>query len=89
MKEKILNGTLLIDVRENFEVEQQPYQAPNVLHIPLSEILNRSNEIPKNQEVIVGCRAGARSQKAIDILKPLGFDNLINLEGGIIAFEGE
>jgi len=73
----------LIDVREENE-----FEADNIdgTLIPLGEIPSRMNEIPKNKKVIVHCRSGVRSANAIQFLEQNGYDNLHNLEGGIIAW---
>jgi rhodanese-related sulfurtransferase len=57
--------------------------------IPLGQIMNAQiDEIEdwRNEEVIVHCRSGARSQQAILMLSQMGFSNLKNLSGGIIAW---
>ena len=73
----------LIDVREENEFEA--YNIDGKL-IPLGEIPSRINEIPKNKKVIVHCRSGVRSANAIHFLEQNGYDNLYNLEGGILAW---
>lgn len=76
----------ILDVRE-----QSEYDFANLggKLIPMSQVLERSSEIPKDQKVIVHCKMGGRSAQAIEILKEKGFDNLINLKGGIIAYAQE
>ncbi len=77
----------LIDVREHHEYEISNL---NGKLIPLGKILDKSNEITKDKPVIVHCKLGGRSAKAIEALKrEKGFDNLINLKGGIIAYAKE
>ena len=77
----------LIDVREQYEFEDANI---NGLLIPLGEIPNRHNEISKDKQVIVQCRSGARSANAIHFLEQnFGFNNLYNLEGGILAWLDE
>lgn len=72
---------LLVDVRE--EEEHAAYNIGG-LHIPLSEIINRSVSIPKDIPVIFYCRKGIRSQIAIQRLEEkYAYTNLINLRGGI------
>lgn len=75
----------LIDVRE---IKESPeMNILNDLKIPLSEILDQAGSIPKHKPVIVFCRSGQRSKKAIEILEEkYGFTNLYNLEGGVIAW---
>ncbi|MFY0594271.1 rhodanese-like domain-containing protein [Roseivirga sp.] len=75
----------LIDVREEWEFDEDNIGAQL---IPLGDIPVRISEIEhlKNQEVIVHCRSGARSAKALKYLTSQGFDNVINLKGGIMAY---
>ncbi len=72
----------LVDVRETHESEL--CSLGGVL-IPMSEIPARINEIPKDIQVIVYCKAGMRSASAIQYLEHVSnFENLYNLEGGIL-----
>ena len=74
----------ILDVREAHE-----YDIVNINGnlIPLGEIEQRLNEIPKNKKVLVHCKVGGRSLQAIETLsKKHGYDNLWNLKGGIIEY---
>ena len=72
---------LLIDVRE--QQEHEMFNIGGTL-ISLGDITRFSHTIPKDIPVIVYCRKGVRSQIAIQRLEEkLGFNNLINLRGGI------
>ncbi|HWB33202.1 MAG TPA: molybdopterin-synthase adenylyltransferase MoeB [Acidobacteriaceae bacterium] len=75
----------LLDVREPHEVPIANLGAPL---IPVGELEKRVGEIAahKNDEVVVHCRSGARSQKAALILKNAGFTNVTNLAGGVLAW---
>ena len=75
----------VLDVREPHEYQIVNIGAPL---IPLGTIESRLSEIAahKNDEVIVHCRSGARSQKAAVALKAAGFTNVSNLTGGILAW---
>ncbi|MDP9040269.1 MAG: molybdopterin-synthase adenylyltransferase MoeB [Acidobacteriota bacterium] len=75
----------LLDVREPHEVPIASLGAPL---IPVGSIEARIGEIAqhKNDEVILHCRSGARSQKAALALKAAGFTNVSNLAGGILAW---
>ena len=78
----------LIDVREPFEYEIA--RIPNAKLIPLGEVVNRICEIEKGKTVVVQCKGGVRSAKAIGYLKDAGFQGrLINLKGGIGAWSDE
>jgi molybdopterin/thiamine biosynthesis adenylyltransferase/rhodanese-related sulfurtransferase len=73
----------LLDVREPHEV---PIASLGATLIPVGSLEQRLGEIPvgKQDEIIVHCRTGARSQKAAVILKNAGFTHVENLAGGII-----
>lgn len=76
----------LIDVREDFEYEMG--NLGGVL-IPLGGILIEADKIEKDKPVVVHCRSGKRSAAAIMQLEQLGYTNLANLKGGIIAWAQE
>ena len=78
---------LIVDVRETDEVSQKRYDTSRYLHLALSTLPENFSQIPTNEKVIIGCRSGVRSQKAIAFLLSQGYTNLANLEGGIIAWE--
>jgi len=73
----------LIDVREAYE-----YEIANLdgQLIPLNEIKNHVNDIRSDVDVVIHCRSGKRSADAIVALEKLGFKNLLNLKGGILAW---
>ena len=74
----------LIDVREPYEYEIANLQGEL---IPLNQVENTVDKIASDKKVVVHCRSGARSAKAITILeKKYGFKNLYNLKGGILAW---
>jgi peroxiredoxin family protein/rhodanese-related sulfurtransferase/TusA-related sulfurtransferase len=73
------NHTVFLDVRE--EEELVLGTIPDSLHIPLNEIRERTDEIPRGKRVAVYCQVGQRGYFAVRALKQLGFD-AINLNGG-------
>ena len=78
----------IIDVREPEEVAVA--QIPNMIHIPLGQILNRMSEIDPNRETVIHCKMGGRSARAIEALQRSGFTGkLTNLKGGIVAWSNE
>jgi adenylyltransferase/sulfurtransferase len=54
--------------------------------LPLPELPVRVAEVPKDREVIVHCKSGMRSAKAIEFLKAHGYTKLVNLTGGILGW---
>ncbi len=79
------SDVVLIDVREQWEYDEG--HIPNVTLIPINEIEDRLSEIPTDKEVVFYCRSGPRSHQATELLLEKGFDNVHNLEGGILAWE--
>ncbi|WP_291403799.1 rhodanese-like domain-containing protein [Daejeonella sp.] len=76
----------LIDVRETFEYEMSNLSG---LNIPLAGLLLEADQISKDKPVIMQCRSGARSAAALNQLEQLGYTNLYNLKGGILAWKAE
>ena len=77
----------LIDVREPHE-----YDIVNIggKLIPLATVDKNAHQIESDKKVIFICKSGVRSVKAINILQDnYGFDNLYNLEGGVLNYIGE
>ncbi|MEO7426723.1 MAG: rhodanese-like domain-containing protein [Fibrobacteria bacterium] len=79
-------ATPLIDVRE-----QEEFDDVNLAGalIPMSEFEDRFAEIPKEGTVYVYCRSGRRSRTAIEFLKGKGYQNCVNVTGGILAWLNE
>ncbi len=80
---------VFVDVREPNEVADLAYDLPNVINIPLSTFEQRYTEIPQNQQVVMMCRSGKRSQQAYNALKEKGYTNMTNMEGGIIQWQSK
>jgi rhodanese-related sulfurtransferase len=78
---------VILDIREPYEVETCGIGGTC---LPMSQLIDRIAEIPKNIPVVVHCRSGSRSCAVIDALTTrYGFSNLINLKGGILAWQAE
>lgn len=82
-----------IDAGENLYVldvrnpnEFQICRIPGTVLLPLPELPSRVAEVPKDREVIVHCKSGMRSAKAIEFLKSQGYTRLVNLTGGILGW---
>jgi len=76
----------LLDVREPYEY--QIAQIGGTL-IPQNDVPNRLVEIPRDREIVVQCRSGARSQRIAELLKQSGYTQVVNLAGGILAWSDE
>jgi rhodanese-related sulfurtransferase len=74
----------LLDVREPNEYEYG--HIANSILIPLNQIPNRLSELDPEQEIVIICHHGMRSQQAANYLAQSGFKNISNLTGGIDAW---
>jgi rhodanese-related sulfurtransferase len=59
------------------------------LHIPIDELRDRLEEVPKDKPVFVYCRIGFRAHLAVRILKQRGFRDVRNITGGFLAMLAE
>lgn len=75
---------VILDVREPGEIAIAPF--PGAIHIPMGEFPSRSGELDPAQEVVVVCHHGLRSAQVAAYLAHLGFEQVINLAGGIDAW---
>lgn len=82
-----MNNVMLVDVRTPEEFEAGHLE--NALNINLYDesFSQRFEKIGKGETIYVYCKMGGRSAKAQEILKSLGYSNVVNLEGGYDAFK--
>ncbi len=76
---------VLIDVREPREYKRG--HIPQAQVIPLPKIIADTSQIPRDQRVVLLCRSGRRSTKVASYLDELGYDNILALKGGMLAWE--
>ena len=76
---------LLLDVRTDAEVSKAVIPI-NSIHIPMNLIPEKLNTFNKNDNIIIYCKSGVRSKKVCEFLKANDFNNVKNLEGGILAW---
>jgi glyoxylase-like metal-dependent hydrolase (beta-lactamase superfamily II)/rhodanese-related sulfurtransferase len=84
--EENLGNVHLIDVREPQEFNDALGHAPGAVLIPLGQLPQRFQEIPKDKPVAVICRSGARSARATLFLRQNGFDRVANVSGGMLRW---
>ena len=78
---------VLVDVREPFEYDI--CNIPGSKLIPLGELPARLSELDSADDIVLHCKVGARSAKALRVLQEAGFRKLSNLRGGIDAWADE
>lgn len=77
----------VLDVRETRE--RDVCRLEGALHIPMADIPARTDDLPTDRLLVVICHHGARSQMVVDFLRDAGFNNAVNLDGGIEAWACE
>lgn len=88
LSERVKNNHLkLLDVREPHEL--QISALPNAVNIPLGELAGRLSELDSADDMVVFCKGGTRSTRALELLASAGFKKVKNLKGGINAWAEE
>ena len=79
----------VLDVRKPFEAEIASLGADQL--IPVEDLADRLGEVQarRDQEIVVHCRSGVRSARAVRLLHEAGFTHAVNLQGGILAWSDE
>lgn len=83
---KVNNGALIVDVRKAEEVANVTFNVPNYINIPINELEERLDELPKDKEIVMVCLSGERSLKTTYYLMNNGYETVYNLDGGIIKW---
>jgi adenylyltransferase/sulfurtransferase len=81
------NPIRLIDVREPHELEISKIEGAEL--IPLGQLAARLNELDSAEEIVLFCKSGTRSARALEVLASAGFRRVKNLKGGINAWARE
>ena len=89
LRERMGNGSdfVLLDVREEGEVEKSPLDDSRVCSIPLSRLSASAEDVPRDKELICFCRLGMRSYEACRTLEGMGVGDVKFLEGGLRLWE--
>ena len=77
----------IVDVREPHELQIAQY--PKVTAIPLGQLADHIAELPRDRDLVLACRSGVRSARAVQQLQAAGFTRVSNLAGGILRWIDE
>jgi hydroxyacylglutathione hydrolase len=77
--------TMVLDVREPEEYEQG--HVPKAINLPQADLASRLDELPRHRPLILVCRSGARSLRAAQFLRQMGFEQVMNVQGGTLAWQ--
>src|SRR5262245_31042362 len=83
--ERLAQGAVALDVRTPREREER--RVGGSLHIPLTQLAHRLNEVPRDQPILVYCAGGYRSSIAASVMQGHGYVNISEIAGGIAAWE--
>ncbi|MBW2037485.1 MAG: rhodanese-like domain-containing protein, partial [Deltaproteobacteria bacterium] len=76
----------LLDVRTETEYETIWLDFDNVVNIPMNQLRNRMDELPRDRQIVTLCAQGPRSYSAAVRLRQHGFNSVKFMEGGIAAW---
>ncbi|MFW6074827.1 MAG: rhodanese-like domain-containing protein [Chloroflexota bacterium] len=77
---------VILDVRESDELETKSIDG--ALHLPLSEMRDRYTELPEDKQLLVICESGVRSAFVTEMLQQSGYQDTVNISGGMQAWQG-
>ena len=83
------NDPVLVDVREPFEREIADLPDVGQIRIPVGDLEARADELDPDDRIVLYCRTGARSGWATQLLRARGYENVLNLKGGLMAWREE
>jgi adenylyltransferase/sulfurtransferase len=91
LKQRLDRGDRLtiVDVREPHEWEIGNLAPQGARLIPLGTLAEHLDEIDPEEEIVLHCRSGKRSERALELLRSRGYPRLWNLRGGILAWSDE
>ncbi|HEV2814809.1 MAG TPA: rhodanese-like domain-containing protein [Solirubrobacteraceae bacterium] len=81
----VRQGALAVDVREPAELVEDG-RIEGALHVPLGDLAQRAEELPRDRTLVMICRSGTRSAMATEALRASGYD-AYNVDGGILRWE--
>ena len=79
----------ILDVRTRHETEEESARIRGAQLIPIDELRDRLQEVPRDRPVMTVCRSGRRSALAYDILSKAGWDKVANMQGGLLRWYAE
>jgi len=80
-------GAIIIDVRETYMSSFKMFRVENVVYLPFSDLESSFNVLPKEKLLIIADAVGLKSREAVIFLKKEGFENVVNMAGGIVDWE--
>jgi adenylyltransferase/sulfurtransferase len=80
---------VLVDVREPWEWELADLPEYGQVRLPLRQLMSRFDQLERDDEIVVYCRSGRRSESAGLLLMHRGFEKVWNLDGGLLRWRDD
>jgi rhodanese-related sulfurtransferase len=80
-------GAVIVDVREEYLNNFKNFDVPEILFFPISKLVRKLPELPRDKYLIFADTVGLRSKEAVVLLKDKGFIKIANMVGGIVDWE--
>lgn len=80
-------GAYIVDVREEYETVYKQFDVQNIIYLPNTILKENINQLPKDKALIFADSVGLRSKQAVEFLIEQGYENIANLNGGIVDWE--
>jgi len=80
-------GAVMLDVRDEYLNQFKRFGQVEVIQIPLSHLLERLNDLPRDRAIVVADSSGIRSGEAVIVLCENRFSTVLNLAGGFVEWE--
>jgi SulP family sulfate permease len=80
-------NAILLDVREPEEYRRG--HIPGARLLPLRRVLDEAPDLARDRRVLLACRSGRRTLRAMHMLRTMGFDDVYGLRGGILAWQAD
>ena len=87
LREQSPDGTVIIDVREPFELDI--CRVAGAVHIPMRQVPEQVDSLPRDKHLLILCHAGSRSRRVTEFLRARGLPAVSNITGGIDAWAVE
>jgi len=83
------NGAVIVDVRNDKEMNGKKFIVPEVIYLPAHTLADEYEKLPKDKPLIFADSVGLKSKEAVLFLMAKGFTLIANLNGGIVDWQGD
>lgn len=84
---KIQDGTIIVDVRAEYETNYRVFEFPNIIYLPYESYKENFNIIPKDKAILIVDNIGLNSPEVAKFFISQGYIDVTYLNGGIVAWD--